>query len=148
MNVGDVFLWKKFPFREGGKAKDRWFIYLGTYIGAQSPVTLVLTVTTTTQLHYFESEGSRSDHHFVRFNRVDNWGFEADCVADFDNDFRIRTQVEIEEAYNNGDIVIRGQICERSMLQRIKNAVSTSRTIDHYIKRCVMDNLQNAMLSH
>jgi len=29
MQLGSVFIWKKFPFREEGKEKDRYFVYFG-----------------------------------------------------------------------------------------------------------------------
>ncbi len=38
MQLGSVFIWKNFPFREEGKEKNRYFVYFGESHYPDDPV--------------------------------------------------------------------------------------------------------------
>lgn len=144
MTVGDVFLWRGYPYSATGKIKDRWFIYLGTYSEDPFSEAFLLIPTTTTQLHYYEPGGSRCSHQFVRFRPSDGFGFEAECVADFDDVFYDTPQTQFNSFVERGDITVKGRINRCSVLKQINNAIKKSRDIDRYIKHSVEKNLRLA----
>ena len=144
MTVGDVFLWRDYPYRASGRIKDRWFIYLGTYRADPFSEVFLLIPTTTTQLHHFEPGGSRESHHFVRFQPSDGFGFEAECVADFDEVFYDTPQAKFDVYVQKGDITVKGRIASLSVFRQISDAIQKSREIDRCIKRSVLENLRRA----
>lgn len=144
MNVGDVFLWRDYPSPIAGRRKDRWFIYLGTYREDPFSEVFVLIPTTTTQLHHYEPDGDRETHQFVRFLPSEDFGFEAECIADFDTDFYHWKQTRFNAFIENGDITVKGRINSLSVLKQINIAIQRSRDTDRYIKRTVEKNLRDA----
>jgi hypothetical protein len=87
MNVGDVFLWNKYPHNVEGEHKARWFVYLGEYKESLDPFddtipVFIIAPTTTTQLHYYEPGESRARHPHVRFYPEEGFGFTSECILD------------------------------------------------------------------
>lgn len=112
MEIGD-FLWRNYPFAVTGKIKDRWFLYLGKYKEDPFSECCILIPTATTQLHHFERGGSRAGHSYVMIKASDGFGFEADCVIDFDEVFYDTTEREF--SLYKDDIVRKGNINKEPM---------------------------------
>jgi len=148
MNVGDVFVWHNYPYRKAGKIKDRWFIYLGTFkadpFSRSLSEVFVMIPTTTTQLHHYEPEGDRYSHSIVRFTPSQGFGFEAECVADFDAVFYDITLATFNKFRQEDDIEVRGRIDHEPTMKKINNAVQQARFIDRRIKRSITENLRTA----
>ncbi len=145
MEVGDVFLWRNYPFAVTGKIKDRWFLYLGRYSEDPFSEVYLLIPTATTQLNHFEQGGSRADHSYVMIKASDGFGFERDCVIDFDEIFYDITEHEFR-SYED-DIVPKGNIDKEPVLRKIYEAVQAARYIDRCIKLQVRDNLRSIGIS-
>lgn len=147
MEIGDVFVWRNYPFAVTGKTKDRWFLYLGKYREDPFAEFYILIPTATTQLHHFEPGGSRAGHSHIVVFVSDGFGFEADCVIDFDEVFYDTTEREFTLYFDKGEILLKGKIDKEPMLRKIYEAVLAARDIDRCIKRQVRDNLRSIGLS-
>jgi hypothetical protein len=82
MNPGTVIRWNSFPEPRlvEDEIKARWFVHLGSSTRMVDPVFFHLS-TTTTQMHYFEKNGSRAKHPFCYLKSSDT-PFDQDCVID------------------------------------------------------------------
>lgn len=142
MKIGEVFLWRNYPYAVVGKIKDRWFLYLGKYREDPFSEIYLLIPTATTQLHHFEPGGNRAGHSHVMIRADDGFGFEADCVIDFEEVFYDTREHEFVRYYENGDIIRKGKIDKEQVLREIYKAIQSARDIDRCIKLCVRDNLR------
>ena len=145
MEVGTVFLWDNFPFSKlsGSSIKPRWFIYLGKTTITSSPI-FVFLGTTTTQLHYYESNGERCGHLFIKFGEGE-FGFEKDCVLDLDKDLYVQIKESIFLSFEE-DINIKGKLSEQK-LREIYNLILKSRRIPKIIKRDIHHSFNMAGIS-
>ncbi|GAH57679.1 unnamed protein product, partial [marine sediment metagenome] len=82
MQLGSVFIWKKFPFREEGKEKDRYFVYFGKSHFPGNPINIFL-ITTTSKVNEYE-EGARKNRIYYKF-KAGYFGFVEDCILDLDS---------------------------------------------------------------
>jgi len=142
MDFGDVFLWRNYPFAVKGKIKDRWFLYLGTYKADPFSEVIMLIPTATTQLHHFEAGGSRYDHSVVIMNASEGYGFEADCVLDFDEVFYDTSKTDFDRYAC--DMTIKGKVNSNKKMKEIYEAIAKARDVDNIIKICIRDNFKNA----
>lgn len=147
MEIGTVFVWRNYPFAVTGKTKDRWFLYLGTYNEDPFSEIFLLIPTATTQLHHFERGGRRCGHSFIYIRAGAGYGFEADCVIDFDEVFYDVPARVFAQYDANRDIIPKGKIADSPMLKRIYDAIQSARDVDRSIKRCVRDNLRSIGVS-
>ena len=142
METGDVFLWRNYPYAVTGKIKDRWFLYLGKYRVDPFSEIYLLIPTATTQLHHFEPGGRRASHSYIMIKASDGFGFEADCVIDFDEVFYDTTERDFAQFCSRGDIIPKGRIDNQQTLLKIYKAVEAARDVDRCIKLCVRYNLK------
>ena len=87
MQLGSVFTWNSFPFREEGKEKNRYFVYFGESHYPDSPVKVFL-ITTTSRIYHYEEEGARTSHNYYRF-KAGSFGFIEDSILDLDSYYDI-----------------------------------------------------------
>ncbi|MCJ7790142.1 MAG: hypothetical protein MUP69_08180 [Candidatus Atribacteria bacterium] len=90
MQLGSVFIWKNFPFREEGKAKDRYFVYFGESHYPDNPIKVFL-ITTTSKVNKYEEDGNRKNHIHYKF-KAGYFGFVEDCILDFDSCYSIEEE--------------------------------------------------------
>lgn len=142
MDLGDVFLWRNYPFAVTGKIKDRWFLYLGTYKEDPFSDVVMLIPTATTQLHHFEAGGSRHGHSVVMISASEGYGFEADCVLDFDEVFYDTPKSDFDRYA--GDMTIKGKISSNKKMKEIYEAIIRARDVDKIIKISIRNNFKDA----
>ena len=105
MTVGTVFIWNNYEKISAFKSKRRWFIYLGKTGYGTIPV-IVHAGTTTTQFQYYQKGHVRSRHKHMEFKRG-KYGFNDDCLIDFDEDIHGISETKI---LSNEDIEMCGHI--------------------------------------
>ncbi len=111
MQLGSVFIWKKFPFREEGKEKDRYFVYFGESHYPDNPVK-VFFITTTSRIYHYEEEGARKNHNYYRF-KAGSFGFIKDSVLDIDSCYSIK---EENFAKHKDDIEEKGKLTKPDLI--------------------------------
>lgn len=141
MEIGDVFRWNSYPFAIDGGAKPRWFLYLGTYREDPFSQIMLIIPTSTTQIHHFERGGKRSSHSHIFISAGDGFGFDRDCVLDFEEVFYDTPLEELKA--RERDIEMMGAIKSVSALQKIYSAICAARDVDRFIKIQVRDNLRS-----
>ena len=134
MQVGSVFIWKNFPFREEGKEKDRYFVYFGESHYPDNPVK-VFFITTTSRIYHYEEEGARKSHNYYRF-KAGSFGFIKDSVLDVDSYYNIEKK-DFED-YKE-DLEEKGKLPE-IILKNIYNLILKSKNISMKVKQDIHYN--------
>ena len=134
MQLGSVFIWKKFPFREEGKEKDRYFVYFGESHYPDNPVK-VFFITTTSRIYHYEEEGARKNHNYYRF-KAGSFGFIKDSVLDIDSYYNIEKK-DFED-YKE-DLEEKGKLPE-IILKNIYNLILKSKNISMKVKQDIHYN--------
>jgi len=134
MQVGSVFIWKNFPFREEGKEKDRYFVYFGESHYPDNPVK-VFFITTTSRIYHYEEEGARKNHNYYRF-KAGSFGFIKDSVLDVDSYYNIEKK-DFED-YKE-DLEEKGKLPE-IILKNIYNLILKSKNISMKVKQDIHYN--------
>ncbi len=134
MQLGSVFIWKNFPFREEGKEKDRYFVYFGESHYPDNPVK-VFFITTTSKIYHYEEEGARKNHNYYRF-KAGSFGFIKDSVLDIDSYYNIEKK-DFED-YKE-DLEEKGKLPE-IILKNIYNLILKSKNISMKVKQDIHYN--------
>ena len=134
MQLGSVFIWKNFPFREEGKEKDRYFVYFGESHYPDNPVK-VFFITTTSRIYHYEEEGARKNHNYYRF-KAGPFGFVKDSVLDIDSYYSIEKK-DFED-YKE-DLEEKGKLPE-IILKNIYNLILKSKNISMKVKQDIHYN--------
>jgi len=134
MQLGSVFIWKNFPFREEGKEKDRYFVYFGESHYPDNPVK-VFFITTTSRIYHYEEEGARKNHNYYRF-KAGSFGFIKDSVLDIDSYYNIEKK-DFED-YKE-DLEEKGKLPE-TILKNIYNLILKSKNISMKVKQDIHYN--------
>ncbi len=134
MQLGSVFIWKYFPFREEGKEKDRYFVYFGESHYPDNPVK-VFFITTTSRIYHYEEEGARKNHNYYRF-KAGSFGFIKDSVLDIDSYYNIEKK-DFED-YKE-DLEEKGKLPE-IILKNIYNLILKSKNISMKVKQDIHYN--------
>ena len=134
MQLGSVFTWNSFPFREEGKEKNRYFVYFGESHYPDSPVKVFL-ITTTSRIYHYEEEGARKSHNCCRFS-AGSFGFIKDSILDLDSYYDIDKKVF--EKYKE-DMEEKGQLPE-PILKNIYNLILKSKNISIKVKQDIHYN--------
>ena len=134
MQLGSVFIWKNFPFREEGKEKDRYFVYFGESHYPDNPVK-VFFITTTSRIYHYEEEGARKNHNYYRF-KAGSFGFIKDSVLDIDSYYNIEKK-DFED-YKE-DLEEKGKLPE-IILKNIYNLILKSKNISMKVKQDIHYN--------
>lgn len=110
IQFGDIFVWKNFPDHHDGVSKNAWFIILGkTGYGVEPEFSYLLRATT--QLHYYETGGSRCKNLHVKIERkkAQYSFFEEDCLFDCDGTIFPRSE-NLNNLESEGIIVKKGKL--------------------------------------
>ena len=134
MQLGSVFIWKNFPFREEGKEKDRYFVYFGESHYPDNPVK-VFFITTTSRIYHYEEEGARKNHNYYRFI-AGSFGFVEDSILDVDSPYNIEKK-DFED-YKE-DLEEKGKLPE-TILKNIYNLILKSKNISMKVKQDIHYN--------
>ena len=134
MQLGSVFIWNNFPFREEGKAKNRYFVYFGESHYPDNPIKVFL-ITTTSRIYHYEEEGARKSHNYYRFEAC-SFGFVEESILDVDSYYDI--DKETFEKYKE-DMEEKGQLPE-PILKNIYNLILKSKNISMKIKQDIHTN--------
>lgn len=134
MQLGSVFIWENFPFREEGKEKDRYFVYFGESHYPDNPVK-VFFITTTSRIYHYEEEGARKNHNYYRF-KAGSFGFIKDSVLDIDSYYNIEKK-DFED-YKE-DLEKKGKLPE-IILKNIYNLILKSKNISMKVKQDIHYN--------
>jgi hypothetical protein len=134
MQLGSVFIWNKFPFREEGKVKNRYFVYFGESHYPDNPVKVFL-ITTTSKIYHYEEEGARKSHNYYRF-KASSFGFIEDSVLDVDSYYNIEKK-DFED-YKE-DLEEKGKLPE-TILKNIYNLILKSKNISMKVKQDIHYN--------
>ena len=134
MQLGSVFTWNSFPFREEGKDKNRYFVYFGESHYPDSPVKVFL-ITTTSRIYHYEEEGARKSHNCCRFS-AGSFGFIKDSILDLDSYYDIDKKVF--EKFKE-DMEEKGQLPE-PILKNIYNLILKSKNISIKVKQDIHYN--------
>jgi hypothetical protein len=134
MQLGSVFVWNNFPFREEGKVKNRYFVYFGESHYPDNPIKVFL-ITTTSRIYHYEEEGARKNHNYYRF-KAGSFGFIEDSILDLDSYYDIDKK-EFEKY--KGDITEQGKL-PKDILINIYNLILKSKKISIKVKQDIHDN--------
>ena len=134
MQLGSVFIWKNFPFREEGKEKDRYFVYFGESHYPDNPVK-VFFITTTSRIYHYEEEGARKNHNYYRF-KAGSFGFIKDSVLDIDSYYNIEKK-DFEDYKEDWEE--KGKLPE-IILKNIYNLILKSKNISMKVKQDIHYN--------
>jgi len=134
MQLGSVFTWNSFPFREEGKEKNRYFVYFGESHYPDNPVKIFL-ITTTSRIYHYEEEGARKNHNYYRFE-AGSFGFVKESILDLDSYYDIDKK-DFEECKE--DITEKGKLPE-DILRNIYYLILQSKNISMKVKQDVHDN--------
>lgn len=134
MQLGSVFIWNNFPFREEGKAKNRYFVYFGESHYPDNPVKVFL-ITTTSRIYHYEEEGARKSHNYYRF-KAGSFGFIEESILDVDSYYDIDKK-SLEK--NKENIEEKGQLPEH-ILKDIYNLILQSKNISIKVKQDIHDS--------
>lgn len=131
MEIGDVFVCPKFDDIDiVDKHKQKWWcIYMGESSLLVPPIFCYFH-TTTTQMGHYRKGGNREHHQVMRIS-AGQWGFEQDCLIDFNN----RPFTQPPEFFQDKKILIKGKIPEEG-LRRVYDFILNS---DSYIERIKHD---------
>ncbi|GHT00389.1 hypothetical protein AGMMS50276_26050 [Synergistales bacterium] len=78
---------------------------------------ILLTHTTTTQLHYYEEGNERCFHPYVRFKPNEGFGFVAECLIDLSLDPDIQSKTFWDDLESKGEIEEKGRISKAKLKQ-------------------------------
>ena len=134
MQLGSVFTWNSFPFREEGKEKNRYFVYFGESHYPDTPVKVFL-ITTTSRIYHYEEEGARKNHNYYRFE-AGSFGFVKESILDLDSYYDIDKK-DFEECKE--DITEKGKLSE-DILRNIYYLILQSKNISMKVKQDIHDN--------
>jgi len=134
MQLGSVFTWNSFPFREEGKEKNRYFVYFGESHYPDNPVKIFL-ITTTSRIYHYEEEGARKNHNYYRFE-AGSFGFVKESILDLDSYYDIDKK-DFEE--RKEDITEKGKLPE-DILRNIYYLILQSKNISMKVKQDIHDN--------
>lgn len=134
MQLGSVFTWNSFPFREEGKEKNRYFVYFGESHYPDNPVKIFL-ITTTSRIYHYEEEGARKNHNYYRFE-AGSFGFVKESILDLDSYYDIDKK-DFEECKE--DITEKGKLPE-DILGNIYYLILQSKNISMKVKQDIHDN--------
>ena len=134
MQLGSVFTWNSFPFREESKEKNRYFVYFGESHYPDSPVKVFL-ITTTSRIYHYEEEGARKNHNYYRFE-AGSFGFVKESILDLDSYYDIDKK-DFEECKE--DITEKGKLPE-DILRNIYYLILQSKNISMKVKQDIHDN--------
>jgi len=134
MQLGSVFTWNSFPFREEGKEKNRYFVYFGESHYPDNPVKIFL-ITTTSRIYHCKEGGARTSHNYYRFE-AGFFGFVKDSILDLDSYYDIDKK-DFEKYKDN--IEEKGQLPE-PILRNIYNLILQSINISIKVKQDIHYN--------
>jgi len=134
MQLGSVFTWNSFPFREEGKEKNRYFVYFGESHYPDNPVKVFL-ITTTSRIYHYEEEGARKSHNCCRFS-AGSFGFVKEGILDLDSYYDIDKK-DFEKCKE--DITEKGKLPE-DILRNIYYLILQSKNISMKVKQDIHDN--------
>lgn len=148
MNVGDVFLWKKYPYNKEGISKPRWFVYLGEYRETEDPLdeitpVMIIAPTTTSQLHYYVPGEPREKHPYVRFTPQEGFGFASECILDLHVSDIVIEKIIFRNCERAGNIVLKG-ILDDQKLREIYKKIYSSSGYSPKLKRQIRQNFNHA----
>ena len=84
-HVGQVLVWKRYPFQRDGILKTRYFVYLGDS-GNCTCLVECYFISCTTRLQYYQDGGERSGHIILRVD-AGTYRLPMDSIFDFDLSF-------------------------------------------------------------
>jgi len=134
MQLGSVFVWNNFPFREEGKVKNRYFVYFGESHYPDNPIKVFL-ITTTSRIYHYEEEGARKNHNYYRF-KAGSFGFVEESILDVDSYYDINKE-SLEK--NKEYIEEKGHLPEH-ILKDIYNLILQSNNISIKVKHDIHDS--------
>jgi len=134
MQLGSVFIWNSFPFREEGKEKNRYFVYFGESHYPDNPIKVFL-ITTTSRSYYYKEGGARKSHNYYGF-KAGSFGFIEDSILDLDSYYDIDKKVF--EGYKE-DLEEKGKLPE-TILKNIYNLILKSKNISMKVKQDIHYN--------
>jgi len=148
MNVGDVFLWDKYPYNAEGEHKARWFVFLGEYKESPDPFddtapVMIIAPTTTTQLPYYEPGESRAGHPHIRFYPDEGFGFTSECILDLAYADVVVRKTDFQKQEGSGRIEGKGHLTT-ARLKAIYEKIHDSRGYSPKLKHQIRENLNNA----
>ena len=138
MEVGDVFVWKNFPYPKHGNIKDRWFVFLGHTRFPDTPIFAFIS-TVTTQIQHYEKSGDRATHLFKKFKKGD-FGFPEDCILDLDT---IYDNIKLDKLTASPDTEIKGKI-DTPTLKEIYSLLVLSQKISRKVKCYIYESFNYA----
>lgn len=147
VKVGDVFIWKDYPYQADQQVKRRWFVCLGEVkedpLETDSRLVQIIAPTTTTQTGHYLSDGHREGHPVVLFSRASGYGFTTDCLLDLGMEPAVWQRAEVESKHREGKILVKGTLPDK-VLRDIYFKVCASRSYAPKLKRQIKANLNAA----
>jgi hypothetical protein len=142
LTPGTVLVWNGYEYPDDPKSaiKPFWFVVLGDTGLLDEPIYLLL-IKSTTQLHYYESTGSRAKHPVIRLPEFNEYGFDKECLLDFGSIPIEKTLNEVQRKMGTNQIEIKGKL-PLSKLKDIYSMVHSSRVYS-YMHKCKIKNSLN-----
>ena len=138
MQLGPVFIWKKFPHSKDGNIKDRYFIYVGESHFPDNPIHIFL-ITTTTRKVYYEIGGSRENHNIYKF-KAGSFGFVEDSILDVDSYYNLEKD-DLDSYKNEIEVIYRLPV---DVLTNIYALILQSKNISLKVKKDIYISYNHA----